>query len=82
MLSPPVLIEWVDISSFDGSWMEMSDARQYKPLTVKTCGWVVVETSEYITLVSSVSDDEETTGSVNSIPKGCVVSVTALGCVP
>lgn len=76
------MVEWVDIAGYDGSWMEMEDAQKYTPLAVKTCGWVVNETDSYITVVSSISTDEETTGGVNSIPKGCIVSMTPLGCVP
>ena len=56
----------------------MEEAKEFKPLTIYTCGWVIFETDDYITLVSSVSDDEEDTGSVNAIPKGCVVSITPL----
>lgn len=74
----PVLVKWVDIASYDGAWMDLEEAKAFKPLVVETCGWVVVDNNEYITVVSSLSGEGEVTGSVNSIPKGCVVEIREL----
>ena len=74
----PVLVKWVDIASHDGAWMDLEEAKAFKPLVVETCGWIVVDTDDYITVVSSRSSEGEVTGSVNSIPKGCVVGIQNL----
>ena len=73
-----VHVRGVDIASHDGAWMDISEAKEFKPLAVDTCGWIVVKTDEYIVVASSISDDLEVTGSVNAIPLGCVVSIVPL----
>lgn len=71
-----VQVRWIDIASYDGAWMDIVEAKAYKPTPIVTCGWVVTHTEEYITLASSVSEDNEVVGNVNSIPKGVVLSIT------
>ena len=70
-----VLVKWVDIASHDGAWMDLGEAKEFKPLVVETCGWLVAQNDDYITIVSSLSGEEDEVGSVNAIPKGCVLSI-------
>ena len=53
----------------------MKEIPEYMPVVVETAGWIVTDAKDYITLVSTLSDDKEFTGSVCSIPKGCINSI-------
>ena len=72
-----VIIHWIDISSHDGAWMDLCEAQTFEPIEVQTCGWVVKETPEYVTVVSSLSPkkDDAVAGSINAIPRGCIQSI-------
>lgn len=75
---PLVLVRWADIQSDDGPWVDMVDIPEYMPVIVETTGWIITDADDYITLVSTLSDDKEFTGSVCSIPKGCILCITEL----
>lgn len=72
---PLVLVNWSDIQSDDGPWVDMKEIPEYMPVVVETAGWLITDAEKYITLVSTLSEDKEFTGSVCSIPKGCINSV-------
>ena len=76
-----VIVRWDDIQSHDGAWVDMEEIPEYTPVTVETVGWIITDDEKYITLVSTLSDDQTFTGSVCSIPKGCIQSVRNLGCL-
>tara|TARA_R100001460_G_scaffold2262_4_gene7481 strand:+ start:3126 stop:3398 length:273 start_codon:yes stop_codon:yes gene_type:complete len=67
-----VKVVWKDIQGLDETWVDMGDMSQFEPVSVETVGWIVVESKEYITVLSSLSADKTFGGSVTSIPKGCV----------
>ena len=71
-----VQVRWIDIASYDGAWMDLGEAKEFKPSVIVTCGWILTHTDEHITLASSLSEDKEVVGSVNAIPKGVVLSIT------
>lgn len=75
-----VLVSWVDISSYDGAWMDLEEAIQYSPINVETCGWMIKETNDYVVIAStlSVEKDNKVIGSVNAIPRGCIVCINSL----
>mgnify|MGYP003649286238 CR=1 FL=1 len=73
-----VVVRWSDIQSHDGPWVDMEEIPQYTPVTVETVGWIITDHEKYITVVSTLSDDQTFTGSVCSIPKGCIESVKVL----
>lgn len=75
------LVTWLDIVSHDGAWMDISEAKEYKPHPIQTVGWVIEDAEDYIVLVSS-KDNEELVGSVCAIPKSVIVSIEclSLGC--
>lgn len=74
-----VLVRWADIQSHDGPWVDMEEVPEYTPVTVETAGWLIIDHENYITLVSTLSEDQTFTGSVCSIPKGCILTVRDLG---
>jgi len=76
-----VIVRWDDIQSHDGAWVDMEEIPEYTPVTVETVGWVITDDEKYITLVSTLSDDQTFAGSVCSIPKGCIQSVRNLVCL-
>ena len=75
---PLVKVRWEDIQSHDGPWVDMEEIPEYTPVTVETVGWIITDHEKYITLVSTLSDDQTFTGSVCSIPKGCILSIRDL----
>lgn len=70
-----VKVVWKDIQGLDETWVDMEEMSDFEPVSVETVGWIVVEGSEYITLLSSLSTDQTFGGSITSIPRGCVESV-------
>ena len=76
---PLVKVRWQDIQSHDGPWVDMEEVPEYTPVTVETVGWIITDHDKYITLVSTLSDDQTFTGSVCSIPKGCIEFIRELG---
>lgn len=76
------LVTWLDIVSHDGAWMDISEAKEYKPAPIQTVGWIIKEEEEYIVIVSS-KDGEELVGSVNAIPRSAIISITCVSsCTP
>lgn len=76
----PCLIEWHDILGQTG-WMEGKDPSP--PVVCYTYGWIVKKDKKYLS-VCSTKQENQLDGSVidyadaNSIPKGCIVSITYL----
>lgn len=78
-MSHMVLVRWMDIVSFDGAWASGDDAAELKPSLMLTLGWLVSESESHITLAGSrCDDDDDTLGDLNAIPRGCIVSTTAV----
>ena len=63
------------MQSHDGPWGDMAEIPEYTPVVVETVGWIITDAEDYITLVSTLSDDKTFTGSVCSLPKGCIKSI-------
>lgn len=75
---PVVLIKWYDIIG-QGGWPEVEEVHEAAPQLMLTYGKIVVETSTYITMCGTWSEEcEETYGDVNTIPRGCIKSVTII----
>lgn len=73
-----VQVEWLDITSHDGAWLDMKEAEEYAPTPMKTVGFLLKEDPEYIVVVSTIADSLDSVGSTNAIPRGCIQSVTKL----
>ena len=71
-----VKVIWKDIQGIEGPWVDFQEASEITPVTVETVGWVVVEDSKFVTLVSSLEAQKTFCGSITSIPKGCILSMT------
>ena len=37
------LVTWLDIVSYDGAWMDIEEAKEYKPHPIQTVGWIIEE---------------------------------------
>ena len=70
-----VKVVWKDIQGLDETWVSLEDMSEFEPVSIETVGWIVVESKEYITMLSSLSADKTFGGSITSIPKGCVESI-------
>lgn len=72
---PFVEVIWDDAASNSDTWVNTADIAT--PEQVITRGWLVKETSTYVSIASSVSneaDHEDNVGNTMTIPKGMVVS--------
>ena len=70
-----VKVVWKDIQGLDETWVDIGDVSDFEPVSVETVGWIIVESDEYLTLLSSLSADKTFGGSITSIPKGCIESM-------
>jgi hypothetical protein len=74
-----VCVTWVDIVSDGGGWSTLSEALTYRPLTVETQGWIIQETEDFITVISTLSpaieDEEPAVGGIHAIPRGCIINI-------
>ena len=73
-----VVVEWLDITSHDGAWLELKEAEEYVPTPMKTMGYLLKEENDYIVVVSTVASTMDSVGSTNAIPRGCIQSITKL----
>ena len=73
-----VLVEWVDITSHDGAWLDLKEAEEYAPTPMKTIGFLLKEEPDYIIVVSTASEIMDSVGSTNAIPRGCIKKITRL----
>ena len=60
-------IQWIDSASLTSPWSSPQDIADLEPAIVHTVGFLVNETNDFITLVSSVTDDAA--GGDVTIPK-------------
>ncbi len=76
---PLVEIVWDDATSNSESWVHLDEISA--PARVNTTGFLVKETELAVTIAGSVAADEEsisTVGNTMTIPRGMIVSRTAL----
>ena len=74
-----VYIEWLDaVSNADGGWQRMKDVEKLTPDLVKSVGWIVKETRDYLTVISHNGDNE--VGGDFCIPKACIKKRRVLKC--
>lgn len=75
---PVVCVTWVDIVG-QGGWLESNEVYELVPLKMETYGKIVIESSDYITITSTWSEDcEETFGDTNVIPRGVIKGIRIL----
>ena len=73
-----IRIRWMDIIRPDATWMFPEELKTLEPAKITTVGWIVDETSEQITIASSLGDDRQL-GDINCIPKSVVQTIEDLG---
>lgn len=73
---PIVEVEWVDITSYH-SWMDLKDAEAYKPVGIRSVGYLLNRDKKNIRLVMTTSDDMGA-AVIKVIPLGCVTKVTRI----
>jgi len=68
-----ILVEWDDVSSFDG-WIEVSEAREKtKPFRATMVGWEISKNKDYLILATALSGEE--CNGRRAIPKGCIRNI-------
>ena len=72
-----VLVEWLDIIGKD-SWQSLDKARATSPERFRSVGWLLRRDKKAVVIAACHSMKDDTTGSVTSIPSGCVCSVKTI----
>lgn len=70
----PVIVKWVDITSWTGWNDELIEQNLDEPTTLYTVGYIVRKTKDKLTITDTYPD----TGAVVTFPIGCVISITEL----
>ena len=66
-----VYLEWVDsVSAPDGGWQDPKEVKKLTPDTVRSVGWIISETKDFVTLISH--DGEHEVSGEFCIPKACI----------
>lgn len=73
-----ILIEWLDpASAMDSGWKDIEELKeQARPVMMKSVGWVLDETEEYLLLAAHIGSDQCDGDLV--VPRSCVVRVEIL----
>ena len=77
---PPrlIIIIWEDTAGLDETWNDRQEARDLKPGTMSSVGWIIEDNPHYITITSSAEFDADLVGDVNCIPIGCIQKIIDL----
>ena len=80
--NPPrlIIIIWEDTAGLDETWNDRQEARDLKPGTMSSVGWIIEDNPHYITITSSAEFDADLVGDVNCIPIGCIQKIINLPC--
>lgn len=78
--NPPrlIIIIWEDTAGLDETWNDRQEARDLKPGTMSSVGWIIEDNPHYITITSSAEFDADLVGDVNCIPIGCIQKIIDL----
>lgn len=72
-----VLVDWVDAISADSGWKTIEKMKKAVPHPCRSVGWIVNQTKDFVTLVSSLTDDGDCDGDI-LIPRGMIKSIKIL----
>lgn len=78
-------VEWIDSHSYRGTWESIQDIVQHgRPSLVRSVGWIVSETNDWIVLVAHISNEDQPEAdpfgfSDLSIPKLSISRLVRLG---
>ena len=77
-----VLVDWLDAYTQDSGWKPLKKLRKQEPVLVRTLGWLVKDTPEFIIVAAShVPADDDCDGDC-TIPRGMIRSIETLVTVP
>jgi hypothetical protein len=77
MNQPLVLVEWLDIVGNDEKpWMTLKEAQGFTPAALKTVGFLIQETTDFVTICSTIGGED--VGNLNCLPRGCITSIKRL----
>ena len=71
-----VLVKWLDAISHESGWKAVDKVRTQKPPLVRSVGYLVADTKEHVTIVSSIVEGD-CDGDV-TIPRGMIKSIEDL----
>jgi hypothetical protein len=68
-------IKWLDAYEMESGWLDLEDALKIKPPEVRSVGYVLKETKEYIILAADIGSDkiDQDVGRVTVIPGQWIV---------
>ena len=76
-----VEVTWVDIEELAGGWHDLDEVEEHvgnvAGRTVRMVGYLLEEDEEKVTLADSKMGDNFY-GTINVIPKGCIVEMTTI----
>ena len=69
-------IKWLDAYEMESGWLDLEDALKIKPPEVRSVGYVLKETEEYIILAGDLGSDQidKDVGRVTVIPGQWIVN--------
>mgnify|MGYP003662644038 CR=1 FL=1 len=73
--SQRVCVLWLDITSKTEPWICLDEAVEMRPATMRTVGWIIEDTPDYITIASTIDTTDDLVGDVNCIPRGVIVEI-------
>lgn len=62
-------VEWYDAVGSENGWIDTSDAKKSKPVLIKSCGILLKEKKDYVTLVLSIDKINDNISGFITIPK-------------
>ena len=72
-----VIIRWKDIVG-DDNWQTREEAAEVKPHVFISIGWLLKKDKKAIVITACYSPDDDTVGSITSIPMGAVLEVKTI----
>lgn len=72
-----VLVEWVD-SAHSSGWHILDEISKLDSLQCRSVGWVLTDTKEQITLISSIASDPDQACGSMVIPRRAITKLTTL----
>lgn len=68
-----VNVEWIDSAS-NNSWTLFEDVTD-EPIVCESCGWLIKETKEYVTLALTIGEEPLQVSNYMTIPKCSIKSI-------
>ena len=82
--SPVEVIWWDTNESSDSGWMSKAEAEKSRPCKVKSIGYLIKQTDDFITIAADtdahekIEDKDDLLGRVETFPRSCVIDIKYL----